>query len=63
LYDPDNLPGLHEIGSEIITRTDKGATFSRPCLTNALTLDIDNRRYIVTLDSLQETDFDVTEVP
>lgn len=61
LYDPDNLPGLHEIGPELITRTEKGATFARPCLTNALTLDIDNRRYVVTLDSLQETDFDITE--
>jgi hypothetical protein len=59
LYNPDNLPGLHEIGPELFARTEKGATFARPCLTNALNLDIDNRRYIVTMDSFQATDFDV----
>ena len=49
---------LHEIGPSIITGTANRPTFSRPCLTNALMLEIDGRRYIVTMDSFTEADFE-----
>lgn len=54
---------LHEIGPSIITGTANRPTFSRPCLTNALMLEIDGRRYIVTMDSFTEADFEDAETP
>lgn len=63
LYNPDNLPGLHEIGPDIITQTASGPTFGSPCLTNALTLDIDDERYVVAMSGFTEADFERAETP
>ena len=57
LYDPSNLPGLHEIGSNIMTMTEHGPRLA-PCLANALALDIDGQRYMIEMSSFTDTDFE-----
>jgi hypothetical protein len=58
LYNPDNLPGLHEIGQTTIAQTAIGPNFSFPCLANALTLDIDDKRYIIAMNGFTGEDFE-----
>lgn len=58
LYNPDNLPGLHEIGPNPIVMTEKGANLATPCLVNAITLDIDGSRYIIAMAGFTDVDFE-----
>lgn len=57
LYNPDNLPGLHEIGTESCVMTENGPSLA-PCLANALELDIDGRFYVVAMHSFTEWDYE-----
>jgi hypothetical protein len=58
LYNPDNLPGLHEIGPNAIVRTDTGGVTFAPSLGNAVELLIDNELYVIATDSFREGDFE-----
>ena len=62
LYNPNNLPGLHEIGPTPITMMGDRPTLSAPCLANPYTLDIDGKRYVIAMDGFTDADFeDVAE--
>jgi hypothetical protein len=59
LYNPDNLPGIHELGADsVATMTPTGLVFP-PCLANCLTVDIDENRYVIAMSGFEECDFDV----
>jgi hypothetical protein len=58
LYNPGNLPGLHEIGENPVRISETGAEYASPCLASSITLDIDQRRYVIALCALTETDFE-----
>lgn len=57
LYNPDNLPGLHEIGPNPLLVKGNRPTFAAPCLVNAHTLDIDGKRYVIAMHGFMEDDF------
>jgi len=57
LYNPDNLPGLHEIGQNPIMMIGNRPTMA-PCIANACTWDIDGQRYIVTMQGFTEDDYE-----
>ena len=63
LYNPDNLPGLHEIGPNPFTRTKDGVTLATPCLASAPSLDIDGRCYVIAMDGFTDADFEDVETP
>ena len=65
LYNPDNLPGLHEIGPNLITVTENDPTLAEhgACLVNAWTLDIDGRRYVIAMRGFTEIDFEDVSDP
>ena len=56
-YNPDNLPGLHEIDRSAIEMTERGPVFP-PCLAGVICLDIDNQRYVITMHGFEEFDFE-----
>lgn len=62
LYDPDNLPGLHEIGSKLLAPTEEGNQFSIPCLTNAISIEIDGKAYIVALSGFTISDYEDSDI-
>jgi hypothetical protein len=47
LYNPDDLPGLHELGPNPFITTERGVTTSAPSLANALELQIDGNLYVI----------------
>lgn len=57
LYNPDNLPGFHEIGPNPITMRGDRPTLA-PCLASAWTLDIDGQRYVIATQGFTEADFE-----
>jgi hypothetical protein len=58
LYNPDNLPGLHELGPNAVTRTETGAVTIAPCLANAVELLIDNELYVIATNNFAEGDYE-----
>jgi hypothetical protein len=58
LYNPDNLPGLHEIGPNAIVGTKSGGVMFAPSLGNALELLIDDELYVIATNSFQKDDFE-----
>ena len=59
LYDPTNLPGLHELGETAVRDAISGGPTASVAF--ALNLFVDGRRYIIATHALAESDFD--EVP
>jgi hypothetical protein len=59
-YNPDNLPGLHEIDTSLAVMTETGVRFP-PSLASCISFDIDNERYVVAMHGFAESDFE--EVP
>ena len=62
LYNPDNLPGLDEIGPNSTT-VENAPTSARTCLLNAWQLEIDGRHYVIAMQGFTETDFEEVEAP
>ncbi|MGO9604612.1 MAG: DUF6602 domain-containing protein [Candidatus Binataceae bacterium] len=58
LYNPDNLPGLHEIGQNPIVMRGNAATLAAPTIANAHSLDIDGRHYVIAMDNFTDADFE-----
>ena len=58
LYNPDNLPGVDELGGNLVFKVGKGATAVTPCLLNSHTLEIDNRYYVIAMNGFAESDFE-----
>lgn len=63
LYNPDDLPGLHELGSEPIVRSETGVMTIRPSLASLHKLVIDGDDYLVAIASLGEADFEEAPTP
>ena len=64
LYNPDNLPGLHEVGPNLFTMIGNRFAFSKPTIANVCTLDINSQRYIIAMESLTKDDYeDIAELP
>jgi hypothetical protein len=59
-YNPDNLPGLHEIDTSAAVMTETGVKFP-PSLASCISFDIDNQRYVIAMHGFEESDFE--EVP
>jgi hypothetical protein len=57
LYNPNNLPGLHEAGPNAFTVTENGVT-ANACLVNVLELTIDDRRYVIAMSGFTEADYE-----
>jgi hypothetical protein len=57
-YNPDNLPGLHELGPNPFAMTEHGAITTAPSLLNALELDIDGRRYVIAMDGFKDAAYE-----
>ena len=57
LYNPDGLPGLHELGENPIINREGGPMYSRPCLAAAMELFINNLLYVIPFDSLLPEDY------
>jgi hypothetical protein len=53
-YNPDNLPGLQELGPNPFVMTENGARATAPSLLNALELDIDGRRHVIAMDGFAD---------
>jgi hypothetical protein len=62
LYDPDNLPDLHQLSRNIITMVGNRPSLS-PSLANAATLDINGQRYIIAFSGFTEDDWEDAHVP
>lgn len=62
LYNPDELPGLHEMGKNPITMIGNRPSLA-PSLANALTLDINGQRYVVACHGFTEDDWEDAHVP
>ncbi len=58
LYNPDDLPGLHELGSNPITVDEHGAHLIGPCLVPTHEVVIDGHLYALCLSSLSEGDWE-----
>jgi hypothetical protein len=58
LYNPDNLPGIHELGPNPIVVTEMGATTVAPCLMHSFALLIDGQQYVLAMDSFTDADFE-----
>lgn len=61
LYNPDNLPGLHEIEGPPFEITENGAKARQPCLANLLEFTIDGQNYAVAMDAFTDTDYEDIE--
>ena len=57
LYNPDNLPGMHQVGQSLFTITDNNPTMV-PCLASAFEWIIDGKFYVVASQSLTEKDYE-----
>lgn len=57
LYNPDDLPGLHELGENPIINLDGRPISLRPCLVNAMELLINDSLYVIPFDSLSSEDY------
>jgi hypothetical protein len=55
-YNPDNLPGLHEIDTSSAVMTETGVKFP-PSLASCISFDIDNQRYVVAMNGFEASDF------
>jgi hypothetical protein len=62
IYNPDNLPGLHEIGKNPITMVGNRPSIA-PSLATAFTLDIDGQRYVIAGHGFTEDDWEDAHVP
>lgn len=58
LYNPDDLPGLSELGGIPLEINDKGSYISKPSLLSGYDIVIDDRLYCVCMDSLKQDDFE-----
>ena len=58
LYNPDNLPGIHEIGQNPIAITESGATTLSPCIVPTLSLVIDGKLYEIAMSGFTEDDYE-----
>jgi hypothetical protein len=59
LYNPDNLPGIHEPGADVVAKITPSGLVFPPRLANCLTVDIDENRYVIAMSGFEESDFDV----
>lgn len=59
LYDPDNLPGFHQLGDTPFHVDEDGVTPSQPSLLSIIEVVIDGHFYAVCMDSLGPEDFEV----
>jgi len=59
LYNPDNLPGFHELGDTPFHVDEDGARPSQPSLLSVVEVVIDGHSYAVCMDSLGPEDFEV----
>jgi hypothetical protein len=57
LYNPDNLPGLHEIDPNSLKGTEENGFTIIPSLLNALELLIDNQLYVIATNSFKDGDY------
>jgi hypothetical protein len=53
---------LHEIGSKLLVPTEEGNQFSIPCLTNAISIEIDGKAYIVALSGFTIGDYEDSDI-
>ncbi|WP_113487738.1 DUF6602 domain-containing protein [Rhizobium cremeum] len=58
LYNPDDLPGLHELGDTPFHVDEDGARSSQPSLLSVVEVVIDGHHYAVCMDSLGPEDFE-----
>lgn len=61
LYNPRNLPGLHEITGPPFEITESGARPTQPSLAAMMEFTIDGDNYAVPYDAFDETDFEDIE--
>lgn len=59
LYNPDDLPGFHEIDDASFQVDEAGATLSQPSLVSAYEVIINGYLYAICMDSLGPEDFEV----
>lgn len=57
LYNPGDLPGLHELGENPIINPDGPYVSLRPCLATAMELLINDLLYVIPFDSLSSEDY------
>jgi hypothetical protein len=62
LYDPDNLPGFHELGANPLTIVGNRPSMA-PTLATAWTLDINGQRYVIAGNGFTEDDWEDAHVP
>jgi hypothetical protein len=61
LYNPDDLPGLHELGSNPFIAGEDGAHTTRPCLVPTHEIAIDGHSYVLCMASFAVDDFEESE--
>ncbi len=61
LYNPYNLPGLHELGSAPLTLSENGPVLQKPSIVSLLELNIDGRNYQISLHKFTESDYEILE--
>lgn len=59
LYNPDNLPGFHELGDTPLQVDEDGVRPSQPSLLSVIEVVIDGHLYAVCMDSLGPEDFEI----
>lgn len=59
LYNPDNLPGFHQLGDTPFHVDEGGVTPSQPSLLSIIEVVIDSHFYAICMDSLGAEDFEV----
>lgn len=57
LYNPHNLPGLHELGPDGLKPSENGP--HKPTIASMLELNIDGRNYQISLYGFEESDFEI----
>lgn len=62
VYNPDNLPGLHEMGKNPVTMIGNRPSIA-PSLATAFTLDISGQRYVIAGHGFTEDDWEDAYVP
>ena len=58
LYNPDNLPGIHEVAGGAFEMTENGPKLRQPCLANLLEILIDEKLYAVAIDGFADGDYE-----
>jgi hypothetical protein len=61
LYNPDDLPGLHEIGGPQFDMTDSGPIARRGSLLNIIEMTIDGENYAVATEGFTDADYEHIE--